>query len=123
MKSKEDIKEDIKFKSIDDIKIGICYSDLSADAKLRALASKNSLVISVMVTILAVANLLFRIYNVYDIIPASFIFACLVLLTIIVLFINDYMFNKKLKEIIAFRYLDRALDNIIKEAITENKED
>lgn len=112
-------KEDIDFKSIE---LDICYSDLTADSKLRTLASKNSLVISIVVSLLAVVNLLFRVYNVYDIIPASFVTACMILLTIIVLFINDYLFNKNLRKIIAYRYLDRAIYKAMKEYITKDTE-
>lgn len=125
MKKKEfekvEDKEDIKTHTLE-----LSKSDLITDSRLNRLVSKHSFVIAIFLVILAVSNLLFIIFNIYDIISARSIIPLMLMLIIAVLYVNDYLFQKEIKNIIVHRYIDRMIEEVLnstsKDSI-DNKED
>ena len=125
MKKKEfekvEDREDIKTHTLE-----LSKSDLITDSRLNRLVSKHSFVIAIFLVILAVSNLLFIIFNIYDIISARSIIPLMLMLIIAVLYINDYLFQKEMKNIIVHRYIDRMIEEVLnstsKDSI-DNKED
>lgn len=125
MKKKEfekvEDKENIKTHTLE-----LSKSDLITDSRLNRLVSKHSFVIAIFLVILAVSNLLFIIFNIYDIISARSIIPLMLMLIIAVLYINDYLFQKEMKNIIVHRYIDRMIEEVLnstsKDSI-DNKED
>lgn len=125
MKKKEfekvEDKEDIKTHTLE-----LSKSDLITDSRLNMLVSKHSFVIAIFLVILAVSNLLFIIFNIYDIISARSIIPLMLMLIIAVLYVNDYLFQKEIKNIIVHRYIDRMIEEVLnstsKDSI-DNKED
>lgn len=125
MKKKEfekvEDKENIKTHTLE-----LSKSDLITDSRLNRLVSKHSFVIAIFLVILAVSNLLFIIFNIYDIISARSIIPLMLMLIIAVLYINDYLFQKEMKNIIVHRYIDIMIEEVLnstsKDSI-DNKED
>lgn len=125
MKKKEfekvEDKENIKTHTLE-----LSKSDLITDSRLNRLVSKHSFVIAIFLVILVVSNLLFIIFNIYDIISARSIIPLMLMLIIAVLYINDYLFQKEMKNIIVHRYIDRMIEEVLnstsKDSI-DNKED